>query len=180
MTMTEFSEEVSAYTTPEIKKKFKSEAKDEHGKQGQSAMLRQILRDRYANQEAEDVADELRVESRLEDVTARLMDDMADHREEIDGDVSLAAIYSVAQFEAMKIAGDLKDSQAWDAIRKAKNRVHTDAGTPEDAGESRGSSGDNASANTPVSETEGASGSMPEQTQSGFDLSWRDKDEAGE
>lgn len=173
-TMTEFTEEISAYTTPEIKQKFKDEATNKHGQQGQSAMLRQILRERYANKEAEDTADELRVESRLEDVTARLMDDMAEHREEMDGDVSLAAIYSIAQFEAMKIAGDLNDSQARDAIRMAKNRVHTDAETQEQAGESGGSGVDNAGADTPTDASEDETASMPEQTQTGFDLSWRD------
>lgn len=177
--MTDSSEEVSAYVTSEIKQKFKNEATDEHGQQGQSAMLREILRNRYANQEAEDTADELRVESRLEDLAARLMDDMADHREGLDDEVSLAAIYSIAQFEMLKMNGDVNDSQARDAIRKAKNRIHTDVETAEQAGEDGDSDNPETVVNTPTEANEsdsardGERGQLPEQTQTGFDLSWR-------
>lgn len=165
--MTEFSEEISAYTTPEIKQKFVDEATGKHGQQGQSKLLRDILRDRYANQAAEDVADELHVETRLESVAARLMEDMTEHRSDLDDEIGLAAIYSIAQFEALKITGELGDSEARDAIRKAKNRVHTDMELPSNNNEDTGSNSDGQSADKHES-------SHSEQTQTGFDMSWRD------
>lgn len=161
--MTEYSEEISAYVTSEIKERFKIEAEDYDS---QSDLLRQILRDRYAQKQAEETAEELRIESRLEGVAARLMDDMSEHRVAIDDDISLAAIYSVAQFEALKIAGVVGDTAARDAVRAAKKRVHADS---PDMNVSAGSDADIESG-----EAEPVHPSIDGETETGFDLSWRD------
>lgn len=186
--MPNYTKEISAYVTPEIKQQFHSEATDKHGTHGQSKLLRQILRERYANKQATETAQNLHIETRLEDLTARLIEDLETHRKTIDDHITLAAIYSIAEFELRKITGNINDSQARDAINRAKKRVHSDqtpptdpsARTPTAASKTKTTahSETNQSNDTNDSSTQNDEHStttdLPDHTQTGFDMSWTD------
>ena len=162
--MSKNTEQITAYVPPELHEKFKQESIDIYGKNGLSKNLRRILRDHYAEQQAEAVADDMQIKSQLEAKAAQLMEDMQEHREEIDGDISLSAIYSVATFELLAAQNDVESTRKREAIQTAKQRVHTDADVD----------GTTDTSDDTDSDKDRSEGAVSDETDSGFDLSWRE------